>query len=78
MKTQNQVDLYRKLSYYESKLRLLRSHGLDPVLVSMGCWDANVPRGDFRNPRECKRYVKRCIKFYTRKARKVKKALGFR
>lgn len=78
MKTRNQVGLYRRLSYYESKLRLLKTYGLDPAVVSMGCWDAAVPRGDFRNPRECRRYVKRCMKYYTKKIRQLKKQLGFR
>ena len=65
-----------KLSYYESKLKLLRSPDLDATLLLMGCWDADVPPDDLSHKSGFRRYVKRCTKFYQKEVRKIKKQLG--
>ena len=51
-----------EISYYESKIRLLKTPNLDPTLLKLGCWDAPFDKVDLSNQRKSQYFIKRIHK----------------
>ena len=62
-----------EISYYESKIRLLRTPNLDPTLLKLGCWDAPFEKAGLSDQRTCQYFIKQCKKYYEKKIDRIQK-----
>ena len=62
-----------EISYYESKIRLLKTPNLDPILLKLGCWDAPFDKVGLSNQRRSEYFIKQCKKYYEQKIERIHK-----
>lgn len=62
-----------RLSYYESKIKLLNNPNLDPTLLKLGCWDAPFAAVGLSDQRTCQYFIKQCRKYYEKKIDRILK-----
>ena len=62
-----------EISYYESKIRLLKTPNLDPTLLKLGCWDAPFDKVGLSNQRKSQYFIKQCKKYYEQKVERIHK-----
>jgi len=62
-----------EISYYESKIKLLRTPNLDPTLLKLGCWDAPFDKVGLSNQRRSQYFIKQCKKYYEQKIERIHK-----
>ena len=62
-----------ELSYYQSKIKLLKTPNVDPNLLRLGCWDAPFEKSGLSDQRTCQYFIKQCKKYYEKKIERIQK-----
>ena len=67
------IHYHALMDYYESKIQCLLDLNMPSKLVRLACWDAPVDRKFIGTERDQRRFLKRCLKYYKKQLKEVKK-----